>query len=96
MKVLLVVVALLIAIEAQGWQFNGPGVGNGRGNNPGRGPWASQQQQSQNNILVSDVEWMCQNPKTNDIVILHLRAKISYLSIKLLIFFLYKYILAFS
>lgn len=75
MKVLLIVIALLISVEAhQGWPYNGPGIGNGRGNNPGRGPWAYQQQQNQNNIFISDIEWTCQNPKTNDIVILHIKS----------------------
>lgn len=87
MKALLMVVVLLVAVEAkahQGWPFYGPGVGNGRGNNPGRGSWTyPQQQQSQNNVFGSDVEWVCQNPKTNDMVMSHIRTQISYLSIKL-------------
>ncbi|GAB1863669.1 hypothetical protein CAJAP_04748 [Camponotus japonicus] len=72
MKVLLIVVVLLVAVEAhQGWPFYGPGVGYGRGNKPGRGPWAYPQQQNpQNNLFDSDVEWVCQNPKTNDIMII--------------------------
>lgn len=72
MRVLLIAVVLFVAVEAkanQGWPYYG--VGNGRGfNNPGRGPWAyPHQQQNQNNIYGSDVEWVCRNPKTNDMVI---------------------------
>ncbi|XP_029178468.1 probable basic-leucine zipper transcription factor J [Nylanderia fulva] len=75
MKALLIVVALLVAVEAQahqGWPYYGHSAGNGRGfNYPGRGPWAyPQQQQNQNNIYGSDVEWVCQNPKTNDMMII--------------------------
>lgn len=71
MKILLSVVVLLVAVEAhQGWSFYGPGVG--RGNKPGRGPWAYPQQQTANNLFDSDVEWVCQNPKTNDIVMSHM------------------------
>lgn len=75
MKILLVVaVALLVAIE--GWAVAYPGWGtypsfqNGRGNNPGHGPpWAHPQwMENQNNGFSSDVEWVCQNPRTNDIV----------------------------
>lgn len=70
MKVLSIVVVLLVAVEAyQRWPYYGPG-GNGRGNNHGRGPWAYPQQQSQNNMFGSDVEWVCQNPKTNDVMII--------------------------
>jgi len=79
MKVLLAAVALLAAIEAEahpGWGFS-PDVQNGRRNNLGRGPpWGypqrPQQMQNQNNgaFDADDVEWVCQNPKTNDIMII--------------------------
>ncbi|XP_011160272.2 uncharacterized protein LOC105196181 [Solenopsis invicta] len=78
MKILLVTVALLIAIEAEAhpsWQTY-PDFQNGRGNNPGRGtPWAYSQQypqhaENQNNGFSSDVEWVCQNPRTRDIMII--------------------------
>ncbi|XP_072767847.1 uncharacterized protein [Anoplolepis gracilipes] len=70
MKVLLIAVVLLVAVEAhQGWPFYNFG-GPGQGHNPGRGPWAYPQQQSQNTIFGSDVEWVCQNPKTKDMMII--------------------------
>jgi len=44
------------------------GPGNGRNYN--HGPrWGYPQQTAQNNIFTSDVEWVCQNSRTNDIVI---------------------------
>lgn len=74
MKIPLIVVILLVAVEAhQGWSYGPGGVGYGRGNKPGRGPWAYPQQQSSNNLFDSDVQWVCQNPKTNDLVMLHMR-----------------------
>lgn len=73
MKILLVAVTLLVTIEGWAIAYPGwatyPGFQNGR-NNPGYGPpWAHpQRMENQNNGFSSDVEWVCQNPKTNDIV----------------------------
>lgn len=73
MKILLVAVALLVTIERwseahPGWETY-PGSQNTRGNNPGYGPWTyPQPMRNQNNGFSSDVEWVCQNPRTNDIV----------------------------
>ncbi|XP_011877181.1 PREDICTED: uncharacterized protein LOC105567168 [Vollenhovia emeryi] len=75
MKILVFVVASLIAIagwtEARpGWErFPGPGYQDGRGNYPNRGPW-QYPQRVENNGFSSDVEWVCQNPRTNDIMII--------------------------
>ncbi|XP_012232751.1 uncharacterized protein [Linepithema humile] len=71
MKMLLIAIALLVAVEAKAYQWAtyGPNIQTGRGNNPPRGPtWM--QQQNQNNIFGPDVEWVCQNPKTNDLMII--------------------------
>jgi len=73
MKILLVIVVLLIAIEAEaypGWPFYYPGFQNARRNNLGYGSsWAYPQWiKNQNNGFSSDIEWICQNPRTNDIV----------------------------
>lgn len=72
MKILLVAVVSLVIIEgwaeAQGWGTY-PGSQNTRGNNPGQRPWTyPQPMRNQNNGFGSDVEWVCQNPRTNDIV----------------------------
>ncbi|KYN04088.1 PREDICTED: uncharacterized protein LOC108772777 [Cyphomyrmex costatus] len=67
MKILLIAVALLIAIETEaypGWSGY-PGFQNGRGNNPGQG-WGHQQRIEQQN----NIEWVCKNPRTNDIMII--------------------------
>lgn len=73
MKILLVAVALLLAIEGWAEAHSGwgtyPGSQNTRGNNPGHGSWTyPQPMRNQNNGFSSDVEWVCQNPRTNDIV----------------------------
>jgi len=70
MKILLVVV--LIAIEAEtypGWPSY-PGFQNARRNNLGHGSsWAYPQwTENQNNGFNSNIEWICRNPRTNDIV----------------------------
>jgi len=72
MKILLVVVALLIVIEAEaypGWPSY-RGFQNARKNNLGHGSsWAYPQwMENQNNGFSSNIEWICQNPRTNDIV----------------------------
>lgn len=77
MKRLLVAVILLVASE--GWTEAQPGwttypsSQNARGNHPGRGPpWAyPQSMENQNNGFSSDVEWVCQNPRTKDIVCIY-------------------------
>lgn len=69
MKILLAAVALLVAIETEahpGWSTY-PDFQDQRGNNPGRG-WGPPRIEQQNNRFTSDIEWVCQNPKTNDIV----------------------------
>jgi len=71
MKILLVIVVLLITIEAEaypGWPS--PGFQNARRNNLGHGSsWAYPQwTENQNNGFSSDIEWICRNPRTNDIV----------------------------
>ncbi|XP_014484281.1 PREDICTED: uncharacterized protein LOC106749394 isoform X2 [Dinoponera quadriceps] len=77
MRILLVTVAILVVVEVSGtyqnWEnfFNNPGLRNGRGNNRGP-PWAYPLQQDylQNIALGSDVEWVCRNAKTNDMMII--------------------------
>jgi hypothetical protein len=71
MKALLIVVVFsFVVIEAdERWMQNyGPGNGRGRNGNIRGLPWEYPQQIA-NNIFTSDVEWVCQNPRTNDIVI---------------------------
>ncbi|XP_018313042.1 uncharacterized protein [Mycetomoellerius zeteki] len=71
MKILLAAVALLVAIETEahpGWSTY-PDFQDQRGNNPGRG-WGPPRIEQQNNRFTSDIEWVCQNPKTNDIMII--------------------------
>ncbi|XP_018363191.1 PREDICTED: uncharacterized protein LOC108761258 isoform X1 [Trachymyrmex cornetzi] len=71
MKILLVAVALLIAIEIEAhseWSPY-PGFQDQRGNNPGRG-WGYPQRIEQQNNKFTDIEWVCQNPKTNDMMII--------------------------
>ncbi|XP_032663616.1 uncharacterized protein LOC116840679 [Odontomachus brunneus] len=77
MRILLVALAMLISVEAraQDWGngFNNPGFGNGRGNNYGYGPaWAYPVRQNylQNIALGSNVEWVCRNSQTNDVMII--------------------------
>lgn len=79
MKILLVAVTLLVAIEIEahpGWGYPSypnypsyPSFQDGTRNNRGRGPpWAPPRQIENPNGVNSEVEWICQNPKTNDIV----------------------------
>lgn len=73
MKILPIAIALLVAVKAETFQWKPygalPNIQHGRGNNPPRGPsWLHSQQQNQNNMLSPDIEWVCQNPKTNDMV----------------------------
>ncbi|KAL0130819.1 hypothetical protein PUN28_002436 [Cardiocondyla obscurior] len=74
MKVLLIAVALLLVVEGKAYpQATYPIFQNERGPYPGRGSyWAPPQRiENQNNGLGgSDVEWVCQNPRTNDIMII--------------------------
>ncbi|EFN88709.1 uncharacterized protein LOC105190685 [Harpegnathos saltator] len=78
MKLLLIAASILVAIEARAYQnwgnfFNNPGFGNGRGGNNGRNPfWAVPLQQDylQSIAMGSDVEWVCRNSKTNDMMII--------------------------
>lgn len=79
MKILLIAIALFVAVEAKAYQWAyGPNIQSGRGNNPPRGPsWMQQQNQ---NIFGPEVEWVCQSPKTNDMV---MYKEILYLSVKL-------------
>ncbi|XP_011701626.1 PREDICTED: uncharacterized protein LOC105458197 [Wasmannia auropunctata] len=70
MKILLVAVALLVAIETEahsGW-WNQERRGN---NYPGH-TWDQnpQRMENQNNGFSSDVEWVCQNPRTHDMMII--------------------------
>jgi len=70
MKILLIVIVSFVIIEAKERWIQHHVPGNRRGNNYDRGPpWGYPQQIQQNNILSSDVEWVCQNPRSNDIVI---------------------------
>lgn len=71
MKILLIAVTLLVVIEVKahpGWAY--PNFQDGTRNNPGRGPpWTvPQRMENPNNRFNSDVEWVCRNPRTNDIV----------------------------
>ena len=70
MKILLVAIALLVVIEIEahpGWSTY-PGFQNQRGNNPDHGWRYPQRIEQQNNKLITDIELVCQNPRTNDIV----------------------------
>ncbi|XP_011329344.1 GATA zinc finger domain-containing protein 10 isoform X2 [Ooceraea biroi] len=70
MKILLIAIASFVVIEATGgWEQYGPGVGSGRGNNVRGTSWGYPQQINQN-AFGSDVEWVCQSPKTNDIMVI--------------------------
>ncbi|XP_011053898.1 PREDICTED: uncharacterized protein LOC105145787 isoform X2 [Acromyrmex echinatior] len=72
MKILLVAVASLVVIEIEahpGWSTY-PGFQDRRGNNPGHGWGYPQRIEQQNNKLNTDIEWVCQNPRTNDIMII--------------------------
>ncbi|XP_011641845.1 uncharacterized protein LOC105430158 [Pogonomyrmex barbatus] len=75
MKALLFTVALFIVIEIEaypGWVSYPVQMERGNNGNPGRGPpWAyPQQMQIPNNGYASNVEWVCQSPKTKNIMII--------------------------
>lgn len=66
MKILLITLLLFIALGAKAEWRPHRGFGFGRGRGP---PWGYPQQ-NQININSEGIEWVCQNPKTNDIMII--------------------------
>lgn len=79
MKILLVTVMIFVNIDAkaENWDdvFNSV-FGSGRGNSHGQGPpWVNPLRPDylQNIALSSNVEWVCRNSKTNDMVMSHKR-----------------------